>query len=84
LADDISKLLGTPFGIDISSEDVNKFLLDRKDKKLQYRTSRKLNNIGRSIICNGILTSSTMFFLAIWGGLQQGINKLKGKVRNYL
>jgi hypothetical protein len=35
-ASDISKLLGTPFGIDLSSYVVNQFLINKIDKKLIY------------------------------------------------
>ena len=34
--DEVSKLLGTPFGMSITSGDVDKFLLDRVTKKLDY------------------------------------------------
>jgi hypothetical protein len=54
----LSKLLGTPFGISLSSQDVNDFLLTRTDKKLQYWTTKKLNSTGRAVICNGILRAS--------------------------
>jgi hypothetical protein len=73
-----------PFGIMLATEVVNQFLLDRTDNKLQHWTAQKLNNTGQSVICNGILMSATMYFLAIWGGTQSGISKLKAKIRNYL
>jgi hypothetical protein len=63
--DNVSKLLGTPFGITLATEAVNQFLLDRTDKKLQHWTAQKLNSTGRSVIYNDILTSATMYFLAI-------------------
>jgi hypothetical protein len=34
--DEVSKLLGTPFGMTINYGDVDKFLLDRVNKKLEY------------------------------------------------
>jgi hypothetical protein len=32
----VSKLLGSPFGLTLSSSDVDQFLIDRTDRKLHY------------------------------------------------
>jgi hypothetical protein len=73
-----------PFNLTISSDDVDSFLLDRMDKKLRYWVGRKLNFIGRTIIANIVLISTTLYFLAIWGGLGNGVKRIKAKTRNYL
>jgi hypothetical protein len=62
---DLSKLLGTPFGLSITTEEVDEFLLARTNRKLQYWTTQRLNSTSRAVICNGILAATAMFFLAI-------------------
>jgi hypothetical protein len=39
-----------------------------------------LNTTSRLVICNGVFTLATMFFLGVWGGTCIGIAKLKAKV----
>ena len=63
--DEVSKLLGTPFGMTLSSGDVDKFLLDRVNKKLEYWCKRKHNVMGRVVIVNSVLLSSTIYFVSI-------------------
>jgi hypothetical protein len=70
--------------VDSVREGGNNFLLTRTDKKLQYWTSKKLNSVGRLVICNGVPTLAAMFFLTMWGGSRIGITKFKAKIRNYL
>jgi hypothetical protein len=81
---DISKLLGTPFGLSISATDVDCFLSERMDKKLRYWSGRKLNLTGRTIIGNSVLISTTLYFLAIWGGSSSRVKRITAKVRNYI
>jgi hypothetical protein len=82
--DEVSKLLGTPFGMLITSGDVDKFLLDRVNKKLDYWCKLKHNSIGRAVIINSVLLSSTIFFVSIWGGTQAGQKRVKATLHNYL
>ena len=82
--DEVSKLLGTPFGMTITSGDVDKFLLDRVTKKLAYWCKLKLNSMGRAVIVNSVLLSSTIFFVSIWGGTQAGLKRVKATLHNYL
>jgi hypothetical protein len=42
-----------------------------------------VNSIGRRMVVNGILLSSTYFFTSIWGGTQKRMSKLRGVVANY-
>jgi hypothetical protein len=65
---DISKLLGTPFGLSLSADDVDQFLIEKIDKKLKYWITTRINNTGRAVVANGILISTALFFLAIWEG----------------
>ena len=81
---EVSKFLGAPFGLNLNSEAVDKFLCDKIDKKLRYWITTRINGTGRVVICNGILVSSLMFFLAIWSGSKAGVIKVISKIQNYL
>jgi hypothetical protein len=58
-------LLRSPFGLTLSSSDVNQFLADKVDKKLLYWTSQRLNAAGREVIANSVLISSMLYFVAL-------------------
>ena len=81
---DISKLLGTPFGLDITTEDVDKFLMTKIDKKLVMWSNIKVNSVGRVLIANCMIVSTMLFFLAIWGGSSTSIQRITAKIRDYL
>jgi hypothetical protein len=82
--EDISKLLGTAFGLSITAGDVDSFLLDRVNRSLQYWSTTKVNATGRGTIVNGVLLSSTYFFTSLSGGTQKGVKKVRGAIANYL
>jgi exonuclease III len=82
--DEVSKLLGTPFGMTLTSADVDKFLLERINKKLDYWCKVRNNSMGRVVIVNSVLLSSTLFFVSIWGGTQAGLKRVKSTLHNYL
>jgi hypothetical protein len=82
--EDISKLLGTPFGLSLNSDGVDAFLGEKMDKKLKYWITTRINNSGRAVIGNGILLSIALFFLAIWGSSKKGVAKVKSKVANFI
>jgi hypothetical protein len=82
--DEVSKLLGTPFGMNINSGDVDKFLLDRVNKKLEYWCKLKHKSIGRAVVVNSVLLSSTIFFVSIWGGTLAGLKRIQAILHNYL
>jgi hypothetical protein len=75
---DVSKLLGAPFGIDSDN-----FLRAKLEKKLTYWVTVKLNLAGREIIANSVLVSTLFYFLAIWGGTVDGIKCITGMIRNF-
>jgi hypothetical protein len=78
---DITKFLGAPFGLTLSSSDVNTFLLDKLDKKLTYWSTKKHNAVGREVISNGVLVSTMLYFLGIWSGTKVGIKQATSNVR---
>ena len=80
----MSKLLGAPFGLSLSTSDVNLFLHKRLTSKLTHWSTTKVNRTGRSIIANSILLSSLFFFFSVWGGMKKGVAKLKSSILNYL
>jgi hypothetical protein len=66
--EEVSKLLGTPFGLSLKSMQVDSFLVEKIEQKLKYWVKNKINSIERAVVCNGILISATVYFLSIWGG----------------
>jgi hypothetical protein len=55
---DLSKLLGTPFGLKMELQDVDQFLVNRVKGKLKYWTFMNLSLAGRTLIVNQVLMSS--------------------------
>jgi hypothetical protein len=72
----VSKLLGAPFRLSLSSEDVNSFLFNWISKKLTYWVIVHVNPTSRSVIVNSIMNLVT-FFLLIWGSNNKGVKKVK-------
>ena len=63
----LSKLLGTPFGLNLTITDVDTFLDEKVTKKLKYWVNIHLSLSGRAIIVNAVLLSTLWFFINIWG-----------------
>ena len=53
----MSKLLGTPSGLNLDTPDVDIFLYNKIYKKLDYWSTMKLSLAGRIVICNHVLLS---------------------------
>ena len=81
---DLSKLLGTPFGLNLNTPDVDSFLYSKISKKLDYWSTMKLSLAGRIVICNQVLLSTLWFFIMVWGGSNKILKKIRGAIRNYL
>jgi hypothetical protein len=79
----LTKLLGIPFGLDLDIVDVDNFLLQKIQSKLDYWTSTMLSLVGRTIIVNSILLSILWYFVTIWARSQGVIRKIIAKLRNY-
>ena len=80
----MSKLLGTPFGLNLNIQDVDTFLYRKIAKKLDYWSTMKLSLAGRAIICNQVLLSTLWFFITVWGGSNKILRRIRGAIRNYL
>jgi hypothetical protein len=68
LLNELSKLLDTPFGLKISTLEVDKFLYQKLQKKKDYWSGTHLSLAGRSVIVNSVLLSTLWYFICIWGG----------------
>lgn len=80
----LSKLLGTPFGLDLATVDVDEFLLNKIQKKISFWVTTQLSLAGRVVIINSVLLSTLWFFIVIWGGPLEIIKKIKAIFRNFL
>jgi len=80
----VSKLLGTPFGMGISSLSGDEFLIERVLQKLQHWCTMQINSTRRSVIVNYVLLASILFFASIWGGTLVGIKKVTFVTMNFI
>ena len=84
LEKDLSKLLGTPFGLNLDSDNIDNFLLNRICGKLSYLCSTKLSLAGRAMVIKQVLLLSLWFFLSIWCTTMKVMHKIKALLRNFL
>lgn len=82
--DSVCKLLAVPFGLSLSTDNVNDFLHKKLTDKLTHWSNAKVNRPGRGVVANGILLSSLFFFFSVWGGTKKGVAKLKSSILKYL
>jgi hypothetical protein len=69
----LGKLLGLPFGIDMATVDVDRFLQDKIERKLHYWTTLRLSLASRAMVVNMVLLSTLWYFIVLWGGTIQVI-----------
>lgn len=69
---ELSKLLGTPFGISVESVDVDAFLATKITAKLKFWTTTQLSFAGRSVIVNSILLSTLWGTSSVYGVAPKG------------
>ena len=77
---DLSKLLGTPFGLNLDTKDIDQFLYNKIAKKFVYWRSMKLSLAGRIVICNQVLLSTLWFFITVWGGSNKALRRIRGAI----
>ena len=77
-------MLGTPFGLNLNTPDIDQFLYRKISNKLNYWCTMKLALAGRVVICNQVLSSTLWFFITVWGGSNKILRKIRGAIRNYL
>ena len=78
------KLLGIPFGLNLNTHDIDRFLYNKISIKLDYWSTMKLSLAWRVVICNQVLLSTLWFFITLWGGSNKILRSNRGAIRNYL
>lgn len=81
---ELSKLLKTPFGLNLKTRDVDKFLINKMSIKLGYYITMKLIFASRAIIVNQVLFFTLWFLVFVWGGFGKPLRKICNILRNYL
>lgn len=77
---DLSKLLGTPFGLNLNTNYVDRFLYSKIAKKLNYWSSMKLSLAWKVVICNQVFLSTLWLFITVWGRFRS----IRGAIWDYL
>ena len=80
----MSKLLGTPFGLNLDTNDVDQFFYGKIAKKLDYWSTIKLSLTERAVSCNQVVISTLWFFITVWSGSYNVLSKMRGSIGNYL
>ena len=81
---DLPKLLGTLFGLNLDTKDGDQFLYNKIIKKLEHWSNMKLSLAERIVICNQMLFSKLWFFITVWGGSNKILRKIRGGIHNYM
>jgi hypothetical protein len=81
--DEVNKLLGMVYGLSLTSWNAHESLVGRINKSLGYWSSTKINSTCKGTVVNGVLLSSTCFFIFVWDGTKKGVSKVKGAMTNY-
>ena len=62
---DLSKLFGTPFGLNLRTREVDEFIYRKISIILDYGSSMRLSLAGRIVICNQVFLSTLWFFIIV-------------------
>jgi hypothetical protein len=71
------------FGLIFSLRDVDTFLVNKIDTKLKFWSNMKFNFAGHEVVVNGVLVSSLLYFLGIWGRTKAGISRVTNRICNF-
>ena len=77
----LSKLLGTPFGLNLHTPDIDQFLYNKISRKLDYWSTMKLLLVGRVVICSQVLFSTLWFLITVWGISNKILQQIRGAIR---
>lgn len=80
----ITKLLGTPFRLSLSTNDSDQFLIDKVKSKLTYWSTTKFSLAARRLIVNQVLMSTLWYFIGVWASSRVVIKQIQALLRNYL
>ena len=75
----MAELLGTPFGLNLETKDVDHLFYSKFLKKLDYWSSMKLSLADKAAIYNQVLISTLWFYIIVWGGSDKIFSKIKGE-----
>jgi hypothetical protein len=81
---DLSKLMGTLFGLHMELHNVDQSLVDKVKAKLKCWSSTHLSLACRTFIVNRMLMSSLWCFTTVWVGLKRVLVNIKALLRSYL
>jgi hypothetical protein len=81
---ELAKLLGAPFGIELSTEDIDQFLIEKIELKLHYWTTLRLSLAARAVVVNMVLLSTLWYFITLWGGSLKATRIIKSNLMNFL
>ena len=80
----LSKLLGTPFGLNLDVQNIDEFLAEKIRKKLAYWSTVHLSLAGRATIVNSVHLSTLWYFFHIWGGSLKSVRDIRAQLRDFL
>ena len=75
--DDVSKVLGAPFGLSFTTKNVDDFLYEKLIRKLIHWSATQVNPTCCGVVTSNRLLSLTFFFLSIWGGSKDRVARIK-------
>lgn len=81
---DLSKLLGTLFGLHMDLHNVDQPFVDKVKSKLKCWSSTHLSLICRTFIVNHMLMSYLWYFTTVWVGFKRFLVNIKALLHNYL
>lgn len=73
----MSTLIGTPFGLHLELQNVDKFLVNRVKDELKYWSSIHLLLVLRTFIVNHVMMSYLWYFIAVWIRSKGDLGKIK-------
>lgn len=81
---DLSKFLGTMFGLNLNVTNVDHFLFSKLSKILEYWSTMKLSVVGRVVIWQSRPFVHSLVLHHSFGGSNKILMKSRGAIRNYM
>ncbi len=75
---DVAELLGTPFGLNLETKDVDHLFYSKFKKKLGYWSTMKLSLTDKAAIYNQVFISTLWFYIIVWGGSDKIFSTIEG------
>ena len=76
-------MLGTPFGLNLNTPNIDKFIFQKIQKKLGYWTTIDLSLARQGVIVNLVLLSTLWYFISIWDGSRGVIYRINFSLCNF-